>query len=207
MHPSVPSRSSPTTRRRIIEAAVKLVRQQGYSATSVDGICAEAGVTKGAFFYHFRSKSEIGEAAIDAWCQNRVELYTVDLGDPEDDPLARLDRWLDGLAASLRKPDESSACLLGMMAQELGGSDERVREICRGKLQGWTALATGLLAAVKQSRPASLDFDPEQLAWMLNSIWQGSLLIAKNLQDPESAAVNLKHFRAYLGALLGETPK
>jgi TetR/AcrR family transcriptional regulator, transcriptional repressor for nem operon len=43
-------------RTKLLEAALSVIRSKGYSATSVDELCAAAAVTKGAFFHHFRSK-------------------------------------------------------------------------------------------------------------------------------------------------------
>ena len=44
-------------RDRLLEAALTILRTRGYAATTVDEICAAAGVTKGAFFHHFRSNT------------------------------------------------------------------------------------------------------------------------------------------------------
>jgi TetR/AcrR family transcriptional regulator, transcriptional repressor for nem operon len=52
---------------KLIEAAIATVRYKGFSATSVDEICAAAGVTKGAFFHHFASKEALAVAAAGAW--------------------------------------------------------------------------------------------------------------------------------------------
>ena len=41
---------------RLLNAALKVVRAKGYAATTVDDICQAAGVTKGSFFHHFKSK-------------------------------------------------------------------------------------------------------------------------------------------------------
>ena len=54
-------------RARLLEAARTLVRHRGFAATSVDDLCAAAGVTKGAFFHHFPSKEALGVALIDDW--------------------------------------------------------------------------------------------------------------------------------------------
>jgi TetR/AcrR family transcriptional repressor of nem operon len=54
--------ASPATanaRDRLLDASLRLVRERGYNATSVDEFCQAAGVTKGAFFHHFRSKEEL----------------------------------------------------------------------------------------------------------------------------------------------------
>src|ERR1700722_1561415 len=51
------------TRTRRLDGALAVIRTKGYSATTVDDLCAKAGVTKGGFFHYFRSKEELGVAA------------------------------------------------------------------------------------------------------------------------------------------------
>ncbi len=55
--------SRPSSRERLLDAAVDEIRRRGYADTSVDQLCATAGVTKGAFFHHFRTKDALGVAA------------------------------------------------------------------------------------------------------------------------------------------------
>ncbi len=193
--------SNPPARDKLLDAAIGLMRDRGYNATTVDHICVEAGVTKGAFFHHFKSKEAIAEAAVDEWCRRRVARYTEDLGDPSDDPLARIDRWLDGLIESVREPVERPVCLLGMLSQEMAGSNSRMRTVCQAKLEGWTGLVAQLLDAARRIHAPRRDFDSLQIGWMLNSLWQGSLLVAKTRRDPEVVANNLRHAKAYIGTL------
>ncbi len=47
------------TRAAIIDAALRSWAARGYAAVTVDEICADAGVAKGAFYFHFRSKAEL----------------------------------------------------------------------------------------------------------------------------------------------------
>jgi len=65
---------SEETRARILEAAVKQFSSSGYDAASVDDICAEAGVSKGAFYHHFPSKQAVFLTLFEDW------LKTVDAG-------------------------------------------------------------------------------------------------------------------------------
>jgi AcrR family transcriptional regulator len=58
---------SEETRAKIIESAIKLFSARGFNAASVDDICAEAGISKGAFYHHFRSKQELFLALLDGW--------------------------------------------------------------------------------------------------------------------------------------------
>jgi AcrR family transcriptional regulator len=52
---------------RIMEAAVTRFSADGYDAASVDEICAEAGVSKGAFYYHFESKQALFLGLLEDW--------------------------------------------------------------------------------------------------------------------------------------------
>lgn len=60
---------SEETRSRILESAIKLFSTRGYNKASVDHICAEAGISKGAFYHHFKSKQALFLALLDGWLQ------------------------------------------------------------------------------------------------------------------------------------------
>jgi len=70
----LPQQRSEETRARILDAAVRRFAISGYNAASVDDICAEAGVSKGAFYHHFPTKQGIFLALLEGW------LKTVDHG-------------------------------------------------------------------------------------------------------------------------------
>jgi AcrR family transcriptional regulator len=65
---------SAETRSRILDAAVRRFAIAGYDAASVDDICAEAGVSKGAFYHHYPTKQAIFLALMQGW------LAMIDLG-------------------------------------------------------------------------------------------------------------------------------
>ena len=60
---------SEETRAHILEAAVKQFSVNGYNKASVDDICEQAGISKGAFYHHFKSKQELFLALLDGWLQ------------------------------------------------------------------------------------------------------------------------------------------
>src|SRR5512137_1096833 len=55
------------TRSHILDVAGELFAERGYDATSVADICARAGVTKGAFYHHFKSKQAVFLELRDRW--------------------------------------------------------------------------------------------------------------------------------------------
>src|SRR5512146_899810 len=60
---------SEETRTKILDSAIKLFSTRGFSAASVDDICEEAGISKGAFYHHFESKQALFLALLDSWLQ------------------------------------------------------------------------------------------------------------------------------------------
>ena len=80
---------------RLLDAGVTVIRTKGLSATTVDDLCATAGVTKGAFFHHFDSKEAFAVAAADHWSATTSVLFEHapyhDAADPIDRVLAYVD--------------------------------------------------------------------------------------------------------------------
>ena len=60
---------SEETSQSILDAAAQLFAEKGYDATGVAEICSRAGVSKGAFYYHFRSKQAVFLAVVARWLQ------------------------------------------------------------------------------------------------------------------------------------------
>ncbi len=92
---ATPRRSPGETRDALMEAAFGLVRRQGLTATSVDEICAAAGVSKGALFHHFKSKDELAAAAGYHWSAVTEPFFEAAPYHAPVDPLARVLGYID----------------------------------------------------------------------------------------------------------------
>src|ERR1700739_1967818 len=63
---------------RLTEAAMDLIWENSYGATSVDAICERAGAKKGSFYYFFKSKSELAAAALEGdWKRRKAGMDTI----------------------------------------------------------------------------------------------------------------------------------
>ena len=189
-------------RQNLIGAAIALIRQRGFAGTSVDLICREAGVTKGAFFHYFRDKEEICEVAMQAWCDRWEESMAALQQDEDRDALDRLDDLFELMLASYMRPETwQGGCLVGTVAQELSPSNPRLGSQCASHLETWLDLTTPLLEKAKAQHKAHVDFHPSDVALHMMTIVQGSLLVAKTLQNPEVIKNSVHHSRAYVNSL------
>ena len=79
---------------RLTDAAMDLIWENSYGATSVDAICERAGAKKGSFYYFFKSKAELAAAALEAdWQKRKVNMDAI--FSPTVPPLERLSRYFD----------------------------------------------------------------------------------------------------------------
>src|SRR5271166_1567960 len=80
---------------KLLEATLKVVRAKGYTATRIEDICAEAGLTKGSFFHHFKGKEDLALSAAAHWQQSTSAFFADapyhGLADPRDRLLAYVD--------------------------------------------------------------------------------------------------------------------
>src|SRR5215831_9093290 len=122
--------ASGSARSKLLNAAVVIIRQKGYAATSVDELCARAGVTKGAFFHHFPSKNSLAVAAAGLWTELSAALFSAAPYHRFDDPLDRLLGYLDFRKSMLRGEVAEFTCLAGTMLQEVYGTHSDIRRAC-----------------------------------------------------------------------------
>jgi AcrR family transcriptional regulator len=96
--PARPRRSRASTRERLFQAAVTLIAERDFSATTVEDIAERAGVAKGTVYYNFASKNELFEELL----RHGVELLTADLQAAAERSAAAGGRAVDALDAMVR---------------------------------------------------------------------------------------------------------
>jgi len=116
---------------RLAEAAMDLIWENSYGATSVDAICQRAGAKKGSFYYFFKSKSELAAAALEGdWKKRQADMDTI--FSPKVPPLERFERYFDyvhdRLAEIQKKCGSTLGCPLLSVGSEVSTQDELLRE-------------------------------------------------------------------------------
>ena len=179
MNPQKVTSMRVSSRERIVEAARSLFHRQGFEATSFSDIAREAGIPRGNFYYHFKSKDELLLAVIERWQGYlREALQRIEAAAP--DPLEQIRRML-------RVPLEEAVtnveygCPLGSLVYELRKAEhpDEVRAQAVGLfdvLADWLAMRLEALGwTSEEARPMAL---------RLLSRLQGAILLASAYEDP-----------------------
>jgi TetR/AcrR family transcriptional repressor of nem operon len=188
-------------REKLLDAAMRLIRQRGYGATSVDALCAEVGVTKGAFFHHFKSKEALGVAAALHWSQTTDKLFaSASYHDPAD-PLDRVLAYIDFRTALLDGPLEEITCLVGTMVQESYQSSDAIRAACDASISGHAATLEADIAAAAEKYGVVDKVQPASLALHTQAVLQGAFILAKARGDTSIARDSTAHLKQYFQML------
>lgn len=189
------------SRQKFIDAAIALIREQGYAGTSVDDICARAGMKKGSFFHHFKSKEELLLAAIAHWNTFTGDVFRTAPYRQLADPLDRLLGYVDLRIALLDMPITEFSCLLGTLVQEVHASHPALLAAAEGGMSGHIDEIVADIVAAKALYAPAADWTPESLGYFIQAALQGSFIQAKARQGADVARANLAHLRRYLETL------
>ena len=187
-------------RARLIEAARGLVRRKGFAATSVDDLCAAAGVTKGAFFHHFPSKEALGVALIDDWTVMTGAMFASHPYNFKDDPLDRVFAYIDLRRELLGQPLPEFSCVAGTTVQEAYETSPPIRAAAERSIRSGFGHVLPHLRAALQAHPVP-GVTAESLAQQFQVAVQGGIIVAKALNDPAPAREAFDHLERYLRLL------
>lgn len=194
-------RNKDQTRSRLLDAALEVIRTKGYAGTSVDDICAAAGVTKGSFFHHFESKEALALAAVTHFGVMAASLFEAGAYRSLADPLDRVLGYIDLRIELLRGRMCDITCLLGTLVQETYDTHPAIRAACEAGMQGHIAEVTREIAAARQRYCPHAAWTAESLARHTQAVIQGALILAKAGGDAGIAVESLGHLRRYIEML------
>ncbi len=188
-------------RTRLLKAARDIIRQKGFAGTSVDDLCKSAGVTKGAFFHHFKTKDALGVAAAQYWAETTGALFADAPYHEPDDPLDRVLAYLDFRKAIIGGETYEYTCLVGTMTQEVHESSTTIRDACADSIFGHAETLVPDIAAAIQKHGIIGDWTAESLARHTQAVLQGGFILAKASGNPDMARESVDHLICYVRQL------
>jgi AcrR family transcriptional regulator len=162
------------TRARILGAAGRLFRQEGYGGSGIDGLTKAAGVTNGAFYGHFKSKSEAFQAAVLAGLDElRLGITALKAQKGKG--------WLEAFVSYYLGPKRTCAlgqsCALPSLSPDVMRADAETRDAYQAELRRIVAeVASGLADGPAKER--------EDEAIALLALLSGGVTLARAVPDP-----------------------
>jgi TetR/AcrR family transcriptional repressor of nem operon len=189
---------------KLLQAALKVIRTKGYSATRIEDVCEAAGLTKGSFFHHFDSKEALALAAADYWIEGTGSLFASAPFHAPEDPVDRLLAYVDFRKGLLLGELPDFTCLIGTMVQEIYDTHPAIREVCNRSISGHAAtLIPDIEQAIRQ-RGIEPAWTAESLALYTQATIQGAFILAKAKRGAPIAAECIGHLRRYIELLFNQ---
>ena len=190
-----------SARQKLLDAALTLIRTKGYEATTVDDICQEAAVTKGAFFHHFKSKEALAIAAADYWSEITGAFFAAAPYHKHADPLDRVLGYIDFRKAILTGKIPEFTCLVGTMVQEVYETCPAIRNVCELSIRAHAAKVEADIAAAIDRHGIHAKWTARSLALHTQAVLQGAFILAKAKGNAAVAAECIDHLRRYVELL------
>ena len=191
---------------KLLDATIKVVRTKGYNATRVEDVCAEAGVTKGSFFHHFKSKDDLALAALAHWKASSTDLFANADYHLVTDPLDRVLAYIDLRKTMLTGELFQFTCFAGTMVQEMYATNPSIRAACERSMCGHAGTLVADIKEAMRKYPVAEEVTAESLALHTQCVVQGAFILAKATGSAAIAAESIDHLRRYF-LLLFTAPK
>lgn len=188
---------SAKTRKAIVETAVDLIHVNGFRTTSVNEIIDQIGMTKGAFFHHFKSKKELGFAIIDYWHNILYEKWVKPMEDSAD-PLTDLYELPYSIYSDYTLEDIAKGCPLANLSTELSPIDDDFRERIQAIYEMMEKGASDAIIRGQINGTVSNEADPVLLARFYEDLMAGTRSVSKNTLDTGRMMGTLEVFRELL---------
>lgn len=185
-------------RTKLLGSALKLIRTKGYTATTVDDLCKDAGVTKGAFFHHFRSKDDLAVASAKHWSEVTGAFFAAASYHLPEDPLDRVLGYLEFRKEIVRGEVAEYTCHVGTMVQDVHLSAPEIRDACHDSIFGHAQTLEADMEAAALERGVTLPGGAKSLALHTQAVLQGAFVLAKASGDPGIVRDSVDHLIRYV---------
>lgn len=169
-------------RTAILDAAARLISEQGFTHTSVDDVIQASGLSGKSHFYHyFESKEALGFEVLDRQFARFADRGLAILREPMIEPLDRLTLFIDTLVALQGERDARAGSPFGNLVGELADSHEGFRQRLDVVFERWAAQLQSLLWELRDRLREGTD--AARLARFIIAALEGGMLMTRVKRD------------------------
>lgn len=199
------------TREKLLDAAKELVMSKGFSGTSIDDVLKSTGMTKGAFFHHFKGKADLARELVKRYALGDLKMFEEfdrQSIEQSDDPLEQMLIFLKLFEKYIsNSEDPAPGCMYAVYTYESRQFDPDVLDLVSDTLRKWTAIYVRKFQDIMDVYKPAIDVTPRQLAEMIVSVIEGGLVLQRAHGDTGTTRRQSEQFRNYLGLLFKEPEK
>jgi len=193
------------TRERILDSAQSLILERGYVGMTVEHVLDAAGITKGAFFHHFKTKDDLAKALLQRFADKDAKIYeevstrAEKLSDDVLEQMLIFIRLFEEMFDALNEP--YPGCLFASYIYELQQFDDETRCLIRDTFSKWRELLKEKFQAISRKYPPRVKVDEASLADAFTVVLEGAFITGKAMNEPRVVGDQLRHFRNYIELL------
>ena len=192
---------SERTRFKIISEAASLFHHKGYTATGLDELLKNAGVTKGAFYHHFKSKKDVALAVINEVVADKVRKRMIQPVVNSPKPIAAIRKVVSTLRTETPPPDLLTGCPINNLASELALQDKELQNALASLMKEWEVAWSVALKRELKSKKSYQFKDPHEFSLYLIALIEGAQAMAKTQQSRKPLDVALKRVESILSTV------
>jgi TetR/AcrR family transcriptional repressor of nem operon len=198
-------RDGTVTRDRIMDVAQRMVLDVGLSGTSVEKAIEGAGVTRGTFFYHFKTKHELAASLIERYARNDRQHFDDAMNKAEQlarNPLQQLLLFV-GLFIEMTDQLEEPfpGCLYASYCYQSGAITQDIMGIMAEMMHFWRSRLAEKIVEVCVLYPPRIPVETHQVADHVLATFEGAFVLSKVMGEPKLASEQLIQCRNYLELL------
>ncbi len=174
------------SKEKILASAKELFHEHGFQQTSVDEILKKSAVMKSNFYYHFKSKEELGLTILERY----ITLYESDvlmktLGNKSLSPSARLVEFYNSVKSFHRDSENPKGCPFGNLAIEMSGANENFRAKLSAFFNSWEKIIEECISEGMGIGDFRSDLPPGVIAQLILSHLEGAIMMVKTHRSLE----------------------
>lgn len=198
-------RDGTITRNKIMDVAQGMVLDVGLSGTSVERVIEQAGVTKGTFFYHFKTKHDLAAALIERYADQDEHHFADAMSKAEQlarDPLQQLLIFLGLFIEMTDQLDEPfPGCLYASYCYQSGAISAQSMAQVERMTHFWRKKLSTKIEAVAALYPPRIPVEYHQVADHVLATFEGAFILSKLMKEAKLASEQLIQCRNYIELL------
>jgi len=198
-------RDGAVTRNKIMDVAQAMVLDVGLAGTSVEKVIGGAGVTKGTFFYHFKTKHDLAAALIERYADQDEHHFAEAMSKAQQlarDPLQQLLIFV-GLFIEMTEQLEEPfpGCLYASYCYQSGAISSQSMAQVERMMHFWRDRLGEKVKTVIGQNPPRIPVEAHQVADHVLTTFEGAFILSKVMKEPKLASEQLVQCRNYLELL------